>query len=212
MLDVHPPHSPTHTWKDFFIHVGTITVGLLIALSLEAAVESFRHAHERREMRQNLHEEILESQKQLPRNLESVEGERHELEANLVMLRKLRAHQTLPPGSKLNLSWYWSSMPDAAWQTAHETGQLALLSSNQVQGYSGLYGQQALVNSAGIALSRGLTEAQIPLTVEPDLNALPPALIDELIRSCATNFNQIEYVEVLAKKLGPNYKEALGKL
>jgi len=29
MLDVHPPHSPTHTWKDFFIHVGTIVVGLL---------------------------------------------------------------------------------------------------------------------------------------------------------------------------------------
>jgi len=28
MLDVHVPH-PTHTWKDFFIHVGTIVVGLL---------------------------------------------------------------------------------------------------------------------------------------------------------------------------------------
>ena len=27
MLDVHPPHSPTHTWKDFFIHIATITVG-----------------------------------------------------------------------------------------------------------------------------------------------------------------------------------------
>jgi hypothetical protein len=24
MLDVHPPHAPTHTWKDFFIHVATI--------------------------------------------------------------------------------------------------------------------------------------------------------------------------------------------
>ncbi len=26
MLDVHPPHAPTHTWKDFFIHIATISV------------------------------------------------------------------------------------------------------------------------------------------------------------------------------------------
>jgi hypothetical protein len=32
MLDVHPPHEAAHTWKDFFIHVGTICVGLLIAI------------------------------------------------------------------------------------------------------------------------------------------------------------------------------------
>jgi hypothetical protein len=28
MLDVHPPHSLTRTWKDFFIHVGTICLAL----------------------------------------------------------------------------------------------------------------------------------------------------------------------------------------
>ena len=35
MLDVHPPHEVTHTWKDFFIHIATIVVGLLIAIGLE---------------------------------------------------------------------------------------------------------------------------------------------------------------------------------
>lgn len=30
MLDVHPPHSPTHTWKDFFIHIATIGEGTLV--------------------------------------------------------------------------------------------------------------------------------------------------------------------------------------
>jgi cytochrome c553 len=33
VLDVHMPHA-THTWKDFFIHLGTITAGLLIAFAL----------------------------------------------------------------------------------------------------------------------------------------------------------------------------------
>jgi len=46
MLDVHPPHTPTHTWKDFFIHVGTICVGLLIAIGLEQTVEYFHHEHQ----------------------------------------------------------------------------------------------------------------------------------------------------------------------
>ena len=32
MLDVHPPHEAAHTWKDFFIHIATICVGLLIAV------------------------------------------------------------------------------------------------------------------------------------------------------------------------------------
>ena len=32
MLEVHPPHQTVHTWRDFFIHVATICVGLLIAI------------------------------------------------------------------------------------------------------------------------------------------------------------------------------------
>ncbi|AXC10030.1 hypothetical protein ACPOL_0663 [Acidisarcina polymorpha] len=34
MLDVHPPSTVGHTWRNFFIHIHTIVVGLLIALSL----------------------------------------------------------------------------------------------------------------------------------------------------------------------------------
>ena len=37
-MDVHAPHEPIHTWRDFFIHLITITVGLLIAISLEGMV------------------------------------------------------------------------------------------------------------------------------------------------------------------------------
>jgi hypothetical protein len=47
MLDVHPPHAPTHGWRDFFIHIATIVVGLLIAVGLEQTVE---HFHERQQL------------------------------------------------------------------------------------------------------------------------------------------------------------------
>jgi hypothetical protein len=35
--DIHPPHQAAHSWRDIFVHLATITVGLFIALSLETA-------------------------------------------------------------------------------------------------------------------------------------------------------------------------------
>ncbi len=32
MLDVHPPHHAATTWRDFFIHIATIVLGLIIAV------------------------------------------------------------------------------------------------------------------------------------------------------------------------------------
>ena len=45
MLDVHPAHHAASTWRDFFIHIATIVIGLLIAIGLEQTVEYFHHRH-----------------------------------------------------------------------------------------------------------------------------------------------------------------------
>ncbi len=50
MLEVHAPHKTVHTWKDFFIHIATIVVGLLIAVSLEQTVEFLHHRHQRNQL------------------------------------------------------------------------------------------------------------------------------------------------------------------
>ena len=49
MLDVHPPEHGIYGVRDFFLHLLTISVGLLIALGLEASVEAIHHRHERNE-------------------------------------------------------------------------------------------------------------------------------------------------------------------
>jgi hypothetical protein len=211
-MEVHAPHEPIHSWRDFIVHIVIITIGLLIALGLEAAVEAWHHRNERSETRQALHAEIQESRKQLPKNLRALVGERRELEQDIALLRALRAHHAAPAGAELRFDWYWNSMPNSAWETARETGALALFPSDDVQGYDEVYGQQALVNDAGIELTHSLTKASIPLNIEPDLNALSPALVDELIRNCATSLDQIDYVETLAKSLDAQYQETLGRL
>ena len=127
MLDVHPPHSPTHTWKDFFIHVGTICVGLLIAIGLEQTVEYFHHQHQ-------LHhfEEALRNESQL--NLDKTDND-------IALLREvLRAEETnrasllaaMATGSHtpvrfvdLPLSsspsgYVWLAPTDAVWSAARD--------------------------------------------------------------------------------------------
>jgi hypothetical protein len=57
MLDVHPAHHAATTWRDFFIHIATIVLGLLIAIGLEQTVEFFHHRHQRHQLREDLRNE-----------------------------------------------------------------------------------------------------------------------------------------------------------
>ena len=61
MLDVHVPHKSEHTWTDFFIHIATICVGLLIAIGLEQSVEYLHHRHERQVLIDDFHRECAEN-------------------------------------------------------------------------------------------------------------------------------------------------------
>ena len=61
MLDVHPPHEAAHTWKDFFIHIATIVIGLLIAIGLEQTVEAFHHRHQLHRLEESLTHEIVQN-------------------------------------------------------------------------------------------------------------------------------------------------------
>jgi hypothetical protein len=211
-MEVHAPHEPIHSWRDFFIHIATITIGLLIALGLEAAVEALHHRHIRQETRENLQAELRENQATFPKDLRALEGEAKEMRENIALLQRLRAHQPAGADEKLHFAWFWNATADTAWQTARETGALALMDNEKVKGYDGIYSQQALVDQAALQLTHDITKSAIPLTVEPNLNALSPALIDELIRSCAANLNQIQYVQTLAASVMPNYKNALESL
>jgi hypothetical protein len=65
MLDVHAPRERVHGWSDFFIHIATIVIGLLIAVGLEQTVEYFHHRHQAREGLELLRREVDENRKNL---------------------------------------------------------------------------------------------------------------------------------------------------
>jgi hypothetical protein len=53
----HAPHEPILNRKGFFIHITTITIGLLIAIALEQFVEYLHHIHQRHHLQHDLLEE-----------------------------------------------------------------------------------------------------------------------------------------------------------
>jgi hypothetical protein len=61
MLDIHPPHHAATSWRDFFIHIATIVLGLLIAIGLEQTVEHFHHRHQVADTREALEAEKKEN-------------------------------------------------------------------------------------------------------------------------------------------------------
>lgn len=56
-MEVHPPEHGIHSWREFFVHMGTIVLGLLIAIALEQSVEALHRRHERADLREALHGE-----------------------------------------------------------------------------------------------------------------------------------------------------------
>ena len=147
MLDVHPPHHGISGVRDFFIHLLTITVGLLIALGLEAGVEALHHRSERKEAEATLREELTQNRLTLVKNQKNSAQEREELAKVLAFLEDLRE------GRKGDSSvWDWNfnvePLQSAGWHTASATGALSYMSYEEVQRFSEAYQEQQLFEEA----------------------------------------------------------------
>ena len=133
VLDVHPPHSPTHTWKDFFIHIATITVGLLIAIGLEQSVEAI-HQHHQREF---LEEQMLqEAEGNLKVMKPQLEYSQHLIDGLLAREQNLNDAPPDGTGVKVIFPANSPSIPDVpilispsrgTWTVAKAAGTIALL-------------------------------------------------------------------------------------
>jgi hypothetical protein len=96
MLDVHPPHHAVSSWRDFFIHIATIVVGLLIAVGLEQTVEFFHHRHQSAEARESLATEMVRNQSAYSSNTESMRYVVQTLKNDFVVLNYLKQHPGTP--------------------------------------------------------------------------------------------------------------------
>src|SRR5881394_3806277 len=69
-MEIHAPDKPILTIKETIVHLAIVTAGILIALSLEGAVEWRHHRALVREARTNIAAEIQDNRKELQKTLD----------------------------------------------------------------------------------------------------------------------------------------------
>ena len=132
MLEVHPPHENVHSWRQFFIHIVAITIGLLIAIGLEQTVVYFHHRHQLQEARGELAAELESNRRVVDINLEATRKLTADLDANMALLR---APQISPSDVRSKLvyglgNFYWPK--DGTWQAVKQNGSLGLMAHDEL--------------------------------------------------------------------------------
>jgi hypothetical protein len=138
MLDVHPPHEPIHGTRDFLLHLFTITVGLLIALGLEATVEAVHHRHQRIEAEATIREELQQNRESLKKIRQNILSEQTNLQRELAVLEDLREGKQ-DDLANIDLSFNIEPLQSAGWHTASGTGALSYMPYATVQRFSEVY-------------------------------------------------------------------------
>jgi hypothetical protein len=150
-MDIQPPHQPIHTWRDFLLHILTITIGLFIALTLEASIESIHHRHLVRDARVNLRREMEANQRLYANNDRDLLLNREQLARDIDQLRELRDGKKLDDAN-LSWRWNWISYSESAWNTAQESGAVSYMDPSWISTYSSVYAQQQYINATALAI------------------------------------------------------------
>src|ERR1700677_5402584 len=96
MLDVHLPHKAIDGVGEFFLHLFTISIGLLIAVGIEAAVERHQHRELASEARDTMTAEIRKNSGSVAEAIQDTDQEQQKLKRNLAEIRKGQLNQGDP--------------------------------------------------------------------------------------------------------------------
>jgi hypothetical protein len=135
MLDIHDAHHAASTWRDFFIHIATIVLGLMIAVSLEQTVEYFHHRTERKQLEEDLRSEAERRIPLITANLKQFAIQTDWCREGLQRGRAATASGgfvtfILPDRQQTQTSL---RSEDAAWPAAKASGLVAVLSNQEVE-------------------------------------------------------------------------------
>jgi hypothetical protein len=136
MLDVHAPPEAIRGWKGFFIHIATISIGLLIAIGLEQTVEALHRRHQLDELHESLRQD---AQKVIEDSGKVVAGESQRFERLTARALQVKAAidsrqpVALPLPAQPAAAW---DVPDSpAWRAAKSSGLLSLMRQEEIKVY-----------------------------------------------------------------------------
>jgi hypothetical protein len=189
MIDIHPPQKSDHTWKDFFLHIGTIAVGILIAIGLEQAVELIHEHHQRTDLRQGAITDARLYLRDVDENRDANTQQVEDLTARIQQVREtISLHHPLPPPA------YRPAFPIETIRlenlaAAKSSGLIHLLSEDEINSAGdaevAVINSEALKERAQEAATKRVAFEQRFQTAFPsgpfDFSHITPAQLDEYL-------------------------------
>jgi hypothetical protein len=210
VLDVHSPTEPVHGWRDFFLHLTTITIGLLIALSMEGCVEWQHHRHLVREAEAGLTNEIRANAREVKGALEDVRKEQDVLKKDVAVMNTILANPGKPNREDLTVNFRIRTFNDVSWRTSQSTGAFSYMPYAEAHEFSDIYDQQDEIDTAERQAVRDTVIAIGPFL---NLKAGDVNPSGEAAVKCKEHFEilqgQLIFIESLITELDREYKKFL---
>ena len=208
MLDVHAPHERIHGFRDFLLHLLTITIGLLIALGLEGCVEWSHHRHLRDEADANIRKELRDNRKEVAATVAAVAQERQEL--TLVLnLFVARTKGERPDIHQFSLNYVLGTLSNASWRTASATGALSYMEYAHVQSYATAYEIQDQFSSLQAATLNDFLQLQAYVVGNFDPTKVSVADAQAASADARRALSHIFAMEQFGSQLQATYAKAL---
>jgi hypothetical protein len=175
-MEIHKPHA-AKTWKEFFIELGTIITGILIALALEQALETLHNRSRAAEARASIRGEIAQNLAAMALR-EDTEACQERRMAEVDALIAASAAGKLPQDALWIGQPLTANMRDSRYRAALQSGAASLLDDEEQAAYANIYGAFEIRNQ----------EQQEEIRAWADLRTLedhpaPSATLDWQLRS-----------------------------
>jgi hypothetical protein len=210
-MDIHAPHEPVHTWRDFFIHLAIVTIGLFIALSLEAFVEYIHHRHIVSEARENIYQEIEDNHKALQEDLGFIDKAMAAQKGNIDTLAHWEAATNSGKPYHLDYAVSFNQPDEAAWNSARDTGALTYMPYKQVQQYADLYMTQTLVTNHMLEILHSEELAIAPVMTTGKIRDLSADSRQAMLKNSGEIFVELSSLHQIIQQLDQQYGAELKK-
>ncbi|HEX4807583.1 MAG TPA: hypothetical protein VH325_01555 [Bryobacteraceae bacterium] len=205
-MDIHPPDKPIHSWRDFALHLVTITIGILIALGLDAFIEAVHWRHVVHEAEANIDSELRDNKEQvgLAKALVGIQSEHRKI---LSFLNDEIAHGKSDIHG-FNLSHPITGLTATSWETSEAIGALAHMPYVEVKRYDGAYNLQRHFEDVQ---QRGLNNvlSSMAFVAAQDPTKMGKQELRRARDQIMTSLSSLEAERQIASQLSQAYNQAL---
>ena len=199
-MDLQVPEGPIRSLKDFLLHIFTVTIGILIALGLEQAVESHHRAKLAHDAVEAFRKELADDRQEMDAEVADMPHTREKIAAEIANLEDPHPRPIDYPGIHYNV------MSTASWDAAVATQALNELPYDTVHGFAQAYGLLRLFDDIG---RKGLEQWQQLHSYGDDPAKMTAEQRRTLIEKLRSYENFAHVIEDIGKNNADLYDKAL---